>query len=369
MKKIIYSLLMNFLLIPFLGKAQEQAGTPAEVRTYPVVYNVNEKVNWYFDLDGTTFAKGQDIYLWAWSPSEPDAGNWENSSDFAKLTYVEDMLWKMELTPTTYFNNTIEQIKSSAGFWMRLKDKTGTKQSEVINISLPDISEFLSSGNMYGVIPAKFHVKTPMAILFNANKTNNASDFINAQSIHLHSGMNDWDAKIEYHAWEFGIDLPHSTEYTQMVYMGDGIFRKDIIPYQYYGVDEDYTMEKMNFLVVVRDWAGTSPDGEFYAADVPIPPPPAFYFFPLKASKKDILTLTRENNVKGQLLNYTIVGGNKTLAGEMPGTAARKRVLINLGKEFKDMDISKLSVTVKDQNDTMIYDGELPLVKVDNPIK
>lgn len=360
---------MAVLLLPLTSRAADEAGDPASVWTYPVVYNVNEKVNWYFDFDGTTFTKGQDLYLWAWSPSEPDAGNWENSSDFAKLIYVSDMVWRMELTPTGYFHNTVEEIKSSAGFWMRVKDKTGSKQSGVINISVPDISEFINSGNMYGAIPAKFNVKTPMAILFNSNKAANASDFANAQSVHLHSGMNDWDVKIEYHAWEFGIDLPQSTEYTQMVNMGNGIFRKDIIPYKYFGVDEDYTMGKINFLAVIRDWAGTSPDGEFYAADVPIPPPPAFYFFPLKVSKKDILTLTRDNNNKGQLLNYTIIGGNKTLTGEMPGAAARKRVLINLGKEFKDMDISKLSVTVKDQNDIVIYNGELPLVTVDKPSK
>ena len=369
MKKITYLLLLSILTIPYLGRAQDQAGTPAKIWTYPVVYNLDEKISWYFDLDGTTFAKGQDLYLWAWSPSEPDAGNWESSSDFAKLTYVEEMLWKIELTPTEYFNNTVAQIKGSAGFWMRLKDKTGSKQSEVLNIPLPDISEFLASDNMYGVVPSKFNVKSPMGILFNANKTNSPADFTNAQSLHLHAGMNDWDTKIEYHAWEFGVDLPQSTEYTQLVDMGNGIYRKDLIPYQYFGVEEDYSMEKINFLVVIRDWSGTSPDGEFYAADVPIPPPPALSFFPLKVSKTDILAITRENNAKGQLLHYTIVGGNKTLTGEIPGAAARKRVFINLGKEFKDMELSKLSVTIKDGNDTVIYNGEIPLVTVDKPTK
>ncbi|MDL2212448.1 hypothetical protein LJC72_08945 [Bacteroides sp. OttesenSCG-928-D19] len=360
MKKIIYTLVLSFLLLPLRLVAADEAGAPFEVWTYPVVYNLDEKVDWYFDLTGTTFGKGEDIYLWIWSPSEPDAGNWENSSDFAKLTYVEDMLWRMEITPTAYFGMSIDDIKGSAGFWMRLKDKTGTKQSDVIEIKLPNIDDFLASGTMYGVTPAKFNVTTPIAILFNSNVADNTEAFAAAPSVHFHSGMNGWAVLQEYQAW-----LPDVSEKVQVVNMGKGIYRKDLIPYRYYGVDNEFEMENINFLFVGKDWSATSPDGIFYAADVPIPPPPSFYLFPLKVSINDVLILTRENNTKGQVLSYKVTGGSKVISGQFEGNMARQRAFVNIAGEFAGTGISKIAIVITDQNETVIYQGDIPLVEVD----
>lgn len=366
MKKILLLLFFGIMLIPMLGRAQspEEAGDPTASWSYPAIYNVDEKVSWFFDLEGTKFVQGQDLYLWAWSPSEPDAGNWANSSDFAKLIYVKDMIWRMELTPTAYFKKTVAEIKGSTGFWMRIKDKTGLKQSGVVNMPMPTVNDFVESGKMYAAVPEKFTVKTPMAILFNANLADNKDAFLNAPSVHLHAGLNNWAVLMEYHAG----DEARSAK-TKMVNMGNGIFRKDIIPSEYFGVEEDFPLENITFLAVVKDWQGTSPDGVLFAANVPIPPSPVFSIFPLKVSKNDILTLTRENNVRNQSLYYTITGGGKTLTGEIPGPTNRKRISFNLGKEFKEDNISKLHVTVKDQNNTSIYDNEVLIIKVDNPTK
>jgi pyruvate dehydrogenase complex dehydrogenase (E1) component len=89
----------------------------------------------------------------------------------------------------------------------------------------------------------------------------------------------------------------------------------------------------------------------------------------LKISINDILIITRDNNDRGQKLSYTIKGGTKTLTGDMEGAMTQQRVYINVAKEFKGMDISKLNVLVKDQNGKTIYEGDIPLVKVDNLIK
>lgn len=361
MRRLIYLYIACFALIPLKGLAADPAGAPFEVWTYPVVYNLDEEISWYFDLTGTTFAKGEDVYLWVWSPSEPDAGNFDNSSDFAKLTYVEDMLWRKDIVPTEYFDMSVEAIKGSAGFWMRLKDKTGTKESDVIEIKLPNIDDFLGSGDMYGVFPAKFTVKTPMAILFNANATGNAEAFASAESVHLHSGMNDWSVLQEYQAW-----LPDVSDKVRAVNMGNGIYRKDLIPYRYFGVDDEFEMENINFLFVGKDWSTTSPDGIFYAADVPIPPPASLYFFPLKISINDILVITRENNAKGQMLSYSITGGSKTINGTLKGNMASQRAFVNIASEFAGMSISKISVKITDQNETVIYEGDTPLEQVDN---
>uniref|UniRef100_S0DF76 Uncharacterized protein n=1 Tax=termite gut metagenome TaxID=433724 RepID=S0DF76_9ZZZZ len=71
----------------------------------------------------------------------------------------------------------------------------------------------------------------------------------------------------------------------------------------------------------------------------------------------------------GQRLNYTVTGGTKTLTGDMEGAMAQQRAYINIAGEFKGMNISKLSVLVKDQNDRTIYEGDIPFVTVDNLTK
>ncbi|MFZ4862094.1 hypothetical protein ACL9RF_07900 [Sphingobacterium sp. Mn56C] len=366
MKKILYLLFFGIMLIPMLGKTQttEAAGSPAAIWTYPLVYNTDEKVNWYFDLEGTLFTKGQDLYLWAWSPSEPDVGNWANSSDFAKLTYVKDMTWRMEITPTQYFKRTVDEIYNSDGFWMRIKDKKGTQQTDVFSIPKPDVGGFAQSETMYAAVPASFTVKTPMSILFNANLTNNKDAFLNATSVHLHAGLNNWEVSMEYHAAQ-----PERSAKTKMVNMGKGIFRIDFTPFEYFEVDDDYPLENITFLAVVKDWANTAPDGILYAANVPIPAAPVFSVFPQKFSKNDILTLVRDNNPKGQQLFYTLKGGSTTLRGEIPGTTDQKRISFNLAKAFKDDNGKKLTITVKDQNDNVIYDKEIPFVEVDRVTK
>lgn len=357
MKKIIY-LLLVVLTLPFYAMAQTQeAGDIYKIWTNPVVYNFDEQVSWYFDLSGTTFTPGQDIYIWIWSPTEPDAGNWENSSYFAKLTYVDNMVWRFDLTPTEYFNQTPEQIAASAGFWLRLKDKTGALQSGVSSVPITDFSEFANSGEQFKQYPEKFYLNEPMSILFNANLL---TAFEGATSIHMHAGLNNWDIQQEYQSW-----LPEIVEKTELVDMGNGIYRKDLIPGEYFNAPEGYVMTVMNFLFVKDDWAATSPDYILYAPDVPIPPDPVLSFFPLKMSVKDLMVITRQYNLPGQRLNYSITGGSITLTGDFIGNLDSQKAFINLLGNFGSMDINKLSVTIKDQLGNIIFEGDLPLVKKD----
>lgn len=357
MKKLIYAAIVA-LMLPFAANAQViEAGDIYKIWTNPVVYNYDESVSWYFDLAGTTFTPGSDVYIWIWSPSEPDAGNWENSSDFAKLTYVEDMVWRFDLTPTEYFSQTPEQIAGSAGFWLRLKDKTGTMQSGVSNVPITDFSEFATSGEPFKAYPTNFYLDQPLSILFNSNLV---PGFENPTSVHMHSGLNDWAVLQEYQAW-----IPEIALKTQLVNMGNGIYRKDMVPAEYYNTPEGFVMTKINFLFVATDWAATTPDYVLYAPDVPIPPDPILSFFPMKLSVKDLLVITRQFNSVGQKLNYTIVGGNKTISGEFTGNMESQKAFINMLGEFGDTDIVKISVTIKDQLNNMIFEGDLPLIKMD----
>lgn len=96
-------------------------------------YVLDQPVTWTFDLTGSGFKAGQNIYMYAWSPTNPDP-DYNNSTSVSILTYVSGMIWSKTLTPTTYFSQTVSQIQGSAGFWMKLKDQTGKIETGAFNV-------------------------------------------------------------------------------------------------------------------------------------------------------------------------------------------------------------------------------------------
>lgn len=365
---ILFALVL--MMLPQVSSATEDAGVPAKIWTYPVVYALDQEVTWYFDMTGTNFSEGQDLYLWAWSPSEPDAGNFDNSSEFAKLEYVGDMVWKKTLTPTKYFNTTVANIESSAGFWMRLKGKGNEKQSDVIQApwSVGDIKTFKESGNAVQIYPEKFYIDQPLSLLVNANLvwTGAVQGGLAGEEIHLHSGLNNFaeGAIVEYQAW-----IPEVSAKTKLTPIGDNIYKIDFIPREYFGVDEDFVMENIEFLFPAKDWAkvGTAEGGKNFvvlAPGVVAPPDPVFYFFPQKFTQYDILTLVRKNNEKkSQGLIYTIVAGGKTITGEFTGKAEEMRAYVNLLQGLAGAtNLDKINLEVKDKNGSEILKTDIPLV-------
>lgn len=365
---ILFALVL--MMLPQVSSATEDAGVPAKIWTYPVVYTLDQEVTWYFDMTGTNFNEGQDLYLWAWSPSEPDAGNFDNSSEFAKLEYVGDMVWKKTLTPTKYFNTTVANIESSAGFWMRLKGKGNEKQSDVIQApwSVGDIKTFKESGNAVQIYPEKFYIDQPLSLLVNANLvwTGAVQGGLAGEEIHLHSGLNNFaeGAIVEYQAW-----IPEVSTKTKLIPIGDNIYKIDFIPREYFGVDEDFVMENIEFLFPAKDWAkvGTAEGGKNFvvlAPGVVAPPDPVFYFFPQKFTQYDILTLVRKNNEKkSQGLIYTIVAGGKTITGEFTGKAEEMRAYVNLLQGLAGAtNLDKINLEVKDKNGSEILKTDIPLV-------
>lgn len=358
------------ILIPRNGFATEDVGTPAKVWTYPVIYALDQEVTWYFDMTGTGFTEKQDLYLWAWSPSEPDAGNFDNSSDFAKLEYVSGMTWKKTLTPTKYFNKTVADIEASAGFWMRLKSKGNEKQSDVIQApwSVGDIKTFKESGEAVQIFPQKFYLDEPLSILVDAEKlwVGGTQSGLAGEEIFLHSGLNNFAAGAIVEA---NMGNPDLVKKTRLTPIGNNIYKIDFIPREYYGVGEDFVMENIEFLFPTKDWAkvGTNEGGKNFvilAPGVPIPLDPIFSFFPQKFSQFDILTLIRKNNEKNsQGLIYTITAGTKTITGEFTGNKDEMRAYINLFQSLStEPSIDKINLLVKDKNGAEIIKTDIPLV-------
>ncbi len=370
--KYITIALLTFaaILIPRNSFATEDVGAPAKVWTYPVVYALDQEVTWYFDMTGTGFTEKQDLYLWAWSPSEPDAGNFDNSSDFAKLEYVSGMTWKKTLTPTKYFNKTVADIEASSGFWMRLKGKGNEKQSDVVQApwSVGDIKTFKESGEAVQIFPQKFYLDEPLSILVNAEKlwVGGTQSGLAGEEIFFHSGLNNFVAGAIVEANMGNPDLVKKTKLTPI---GNNIYKIDFIPREYYGVGEDFVMENIEFLFPTKDWAkvGTNEGGKNFvilAPGVPIPLDPIFSFFPQKFSQYDILTLIRKNNEKNsQGLVYTITAGTKTITGEFTGNKDEMRAYINLFQSLStEPSIDKISLLVKDKNGAEIIKTDIPLV-------
>ena len=120
---------------------------PISVSTNPTGnFALDQPVTWTFDLTGSGFTAGMDLYMWAWSPSNPDAANYTNSSAFAKLTYVSGMIWSKTITATSYFGKTVAEIQASAGFWMKIKDLTGKIETATFNPANVDATSITISG-------------------------------------------------------------------------------------------------------------------------------------------------------------------------------------------------------------------------------
>ncbi|MGQ1946184.1 hypothetical protein ACT3CD_03650 [Geofilum sp. OHC36d9] len=362
MKTFIYSFIVLIFLPSVLYAQTEEAGEIAKIWSYPAVYQYTEQVSWYFDLAGTTFAEDEDVYLWIWSPSEPDAGNWENSSDYAKLSYEGNSIWRFDLIPTEYFGVSAEDIAASAGFWLRLKNKDGSKQSGVASVSYTPFSDFYTAEELIQSFPEKPYIDSPLSILFNSNLI---ADWDQSSTVHIHSGLNDWEILQEFQAW-----IPEVVEKTKLKDLGNGFYKMDMIPKTYFNAPEDYVMENMTFLFVNfvnGDWGKTSGDQKLFAANVVPPPSPVFNLFPLKISQKDILGIIRVHNERGVTsLAYTITAGSKEIAGEFRGGVDEIKGFIDLATELKEIsNLSKIHVLVKDNNDRTISDTDITLVNVD----
>ena len=359
MKKIIYTILLALFMIPNLVQSQEAAGSVGKISSYPVVYNYDEQVTWYFDLSATTFTPEEDVYIWIWSPSEPDKDNWEHSSDFAKLKSEGDGIWSFTLTPTVYFSKTPAEIAASAGFWFRLKNYDGTKQSEVANVPYTDFSSFYTSNELIRSYPEKPTIDKPVSILFNSNLKDGFAD---TPSVHMHGGLNNWAVQQQYVA-----DNPAISEKTKLKDLGNGFYRMDLVPQTYFNPEPGFVMENIVFLFVAEGWSANSGDQIIYAGEFIPPPSPVFSFFPLQISQKDFLGVTRKNNESGvNKLIYTVTAGSKVLNGEFVGNTAEIKGFIDLVSGLAGLpNLTEIHVLIKDNKGKVISDTTIPLKTLD----
>lgn len=365
--------LLLFLIVP--NYLYSQVKEPVIHWSQPAAFIPSEEVSFYFDVTGTKLEGENAIYIHSWFPSDQTA-DVRPESELA-LTHIEGNVWRFDMTPTEFYERTADQIYESGAFYGMLRtadwskaDVFFTPDIEASQISIPDLTA-IKGDKVIEAYPANFTQDKPVSFLINAHNTwsnNSGGDCVsgelnNADQVVVHSGVNDWE-----------IVTPSDQPQAKLTKIDDGIWRMDMILKEYYSLPEDYNLENINMVFASTDWQWQGidigcNDFKIYAPDIPIPPPPSLYFFPLKISINDILIITRDNNDRGQRLSYTITGGDKTISGELEGAMTRQRAFINIAEQFKGKDLSKINVLIKDQNEKVIYDGEMPLVEVDNLIK
>lgn len=364
--------LISALLPATLQAQTAECGSPYKIWTNPVVYRATDQVTWYFDMTDTKFSTGEDLYMWTWAPAEPDAGNWENSSDFAKLTYEGENIYSFTITPTDYYGVDAATMNANHDiYWGRLKDKAGTKQSDVFQVPTThlDWEAYINSGEAVQAFPEKFALKEPLSILIDISKfvfNGKAGELKNMQwaSLHFHSGLDDWSVLQEAQMW-----LPEIVEKTKLSHVEGDIYRMSLVPMEYYGVESDYEAENLTWLITTYlspdvNWTGTGDGPTLKAAAAAPYPDPSFSYAPTKFCAEDILTLTRQYNGKTDGdLTYTITAGSKVITGALPGNRDKRTTVIDLKSELDGASsVSKIHLTITNSNGITVVDTELPLV-------
>ena len=403
MKKVLFALMCLFPLALF-ADGVELPNAP-KCWTVPAVFTADEEVTFYYDMTDVGFQEGVDLYLWAWQPTEPDAGHGGNSSDFAKLEYLGNNIYKKTMVPTEYFHCDVAKFEDAnwPGFWQRLKTKDGSMWSGVF--AAPDSrSEFEAfkksgagiqffSGKKSTGFTEKFALDDPLTVLFNPDvyklggKTMTElakdADFV---TFGVHSGLNDWTVLQTLDVWR-----PAVLAKAGLKKLSNGLYAWNIgIPSEYYAsnpqdpgqadkptilADPDkkaaFVLENMtyNVIKVIKDAAGANQWGvntgdQTQKAGQAVPyPDPLFSVFPTRVSTKDILTLTRQYNGRTDGdLDYIIVAGSKTIKGTMPGVRDKRETTIDLNKELQGVEASELKVTITNARGIKVVESTVPLV-------
>ena len=403
MKKVLFALMCLFPLALF-ADGVELPNAP-KCWTVPAVFTADEEVTFYYDMTDVGFQEGVDLYLWAWQPTEPDAGHGGNSSDFAKLEYLGNNIYKKTMVPTGYFHCDVAKFEDAnwPGFWQRLKTKDGSMWSGVF--AAPDSrSEFEAfkksgagiqffSGKKSTGFTEKFALDDPLTVLFNPDvyklggktmtELSKDADFV---TFGVHSGLNDWTVLQTLDVWR-----PAVLAKAGLKKLSNGLYAWNIgIPSEYYAfnpqdpgqadkptilADPDkkaaFVLENMtyNVIKVIKDAAGANQWGvntgdQTQKAGQAVPyPDPLFSVFPTRVSTKDILTLTRQYNGRTDGdLTYTIVAGSKTIKGTMPGVRDKRETTIDLNKELQGVEASELKVTITNARGIKVVESTVPLV-------
>jgi len=374
MRKIVYTLLIA-LLAPVWIMAQ---GTIAEIWTQPAVFVADEQISVFFDVTGTVLdgiSETEGVRVWTWFPNNPD-NNWANPSDKTKLKHVSSNIWRWDLKPTELYNLPADQISA---FYGQLQNYSGTKITDAFApdkgnaVSIYSLAAIKADDAIIDYYPKQFTQDRPLSILINANHTWSGCDatpkqgeLAKAADVRMHGGVNNWETQVMNNTDNLGK--------TQLTNLGNGIYRKDIILNDYFGLAANYTVTGINMVFADKTWAYQGKGGscsDFYIAAPKVVEevPATLIFFPQKVSKKDIFCIIRDNNEPNVTkLSYVITAGSLTLSGDFEGTAAEMIAYLNLADLLKDAgSLEKIHVVIKNgTTGKVLSESDVPLVQLND---
>jgi hypothetical protein len=379
MKKV-FLLFIGLGFIAVNAFSQIACDPPQAAWAFPAVYEMDEEVTFYIDLSNSCFTEGEDIYWWVWQPSEPDFGNDAESSEFAKWTYDGNMIWKKTFVPTEYFGMSKEAMLaySEKAFWCNVKTKFGslptTKQTDTFKFDYParTVAE-IPDGNLWANDPTDFTVLTQTSVYFDSKL---ATGFTPGEDVFFNSQINNPEGD----DYVFNYD-PANPAKTKMVYLGDGIYRKDLAIKDYYFVpnaddpsvsivNENYDLKYVKGNAVNGKGAETDPV-EFAASSLD-PGIPAVYLLPSNLTFYDIFAINRVNPQKGEdPITYTVTcSGYPTITGQLarvPNSGADKNraVFIYFPQYWETAPTGQIRIRLTGANGERFHDQRITLMPVE----
>jgi hypothetical protein len=205
---------------------------------------------------------GSDIYMWTYNPKEHPAGHplangvsdpaWQNSNPALKMTKEDDRVYSYTMVPTEFYEVTPQEVyDKDIGFLVKTKNGGGfgTPDIKSDDLVLAVDPPKLVLDPAYG-FPSKPQGDDIVTIYYdNARETKASMQNLNPNDCFVFAKATFSDST------EVVVSVLNQVQNNpnlQMKYVGDGTFRKFLIPNEFFGVPAGVSIETMTFLVIRR---------------------------------------------------------------------------------------------------------------------
>ena len=285
MKK--YSLFIIGALLLITGSLFAQA---PKIYTIPAAFDVNEDITLYLDVTGTGLDGVEgNMFLWSWSDAGDNIHNGAWGTSFTNaLTKVKDNLYSVKV------NMGKDYPAGSTKFQGLVVLQDGTVKTDDSAEIFPYDFGKLNSVNG-AIYPELFTATTSLSIMVNLN--NGGTIDLNTPAVYMHSGLDNW----------LGVNVAFDSDKNKTalskVEGHEGIWRINLIPTEYYGIEE--TAKITNIMAVFNngtwDQKIDAGDGDFcFIPKVAEEGPTAAKFFLAKFTANDVLPIVVNTTVFAQ---------------------------------------------------------------------
>lgn len=229
-----------------------------------IMVNLNNTDNEWGIIEAA--AGGEDMYIWTWSPAEHEAGHplsngtgsqaWKSSNEALKMTKEDDGIYSYVLTPTEFYE-VDAAIVYDKDIKLLVKPKDGggygdpdVKTEDLVIIVDPPVGPVAK----IEVFPAPYLEDTLLIKqddVFTITYNNTVEEKVSMQGVtdlYLYAQAfdeNETRYSLASNAKRVG-DFPQ----LQMQNLGNGIFRKGIVPERFFTIPDGVNIVRMEFIIV-----------------------------------------------------------------------------------------------------------------------